>query len=207
MRRASGLNRLLLLLWIPVFSGCVTAPPDNVDNICEIFEQKRGWYGDARSAEKTWGSSVPVLMAFVHQESRFEAKAKPPRRKILGFIPGPRPSDSYGYSQALKSTWRDYERSAGRYGADRDDFGDAVDFVGWYNRQSERRNGIARNDSYRLYLAYHEGHGGYQRGSYRDKDWLTGVARKVEKRAGMYERQLAACRSRLKERRGWLGIF
>ncbi len=183
--------------------GCATKPPQDVNNICAIFEDKRGWYKDARKSEKRWGTPVPVMMAIVHQESRFVAKAKPPRKKILGFIPGPRPSDSYGYSQALKSTWESYERSAGRYGADRDDFADAIDFVGWYNHQSYRRNGIARTDDYRLYLAYHEGHGGYERGTYRNKDWLLGVARKVSDRSATYGRQLSGCQERLEKQGGW----
>jgi len=161
--------RPALLLCALAAGGCATHPPENIDDVCAIFSEKPRWYDDARDAEDAWGVPVPVLMAFLHQESRFVARAKPPRRKILGFIPGPRPSDAYGYSQALNATWRDYRRSAGRYGADRDDFGDAIDFVGWYNYQSRRRNGIAADDAYRLYLAYHEGHGGYARGTIRDK--------------------------------------
>lgn len=201
------LGRGLALLFIAGLAGCATSPPANVDNVCDIFDDKKGWYDDARDAEKTWGSPIPVLMAIVHQESRFQARAKPPRKKILGFIPGPRPSDSYGYSQALGSTWDAYKRSAGRYGADRDDFGDAIDFVGWYNHQSYQRNKIPRNDAYRLYLAYHEGHGGYARGSFRDKDWLVRVARKVDQRADRYTTQLAGCRKRLEDDRGWFNWF
>ncbi|MEO1078171.1 MAG: transglycosylase SLT domain-containing protein [Pseudomonadota bacterium] len=205
--RAAAPRLALAAALVVLLGACATSPPGNVDNICAIFDDKKGWYKDARKAEKRWGTSVPVLMAFVHQESRFVAKAKPPRKKILGFIPGPRPSDSYGYSQALKSTWASYERSAGRYGADRDDFGDAIDFVGWYNHQSYQRNGIGRNDAYRLYLAYHEGHGGYSRGTYRSKDWLQGVARKVSDRSGRYASQLASCQERLEKGRGWFGWF
>lgn len=197
----------VVVLAVLGLGACATSPPKDLNNICQIFHDKRGWYEDARDAEKAWGSSIPVLMAIVHQESRFVANAKPPRKKILGFIPGPRPSDSYGYSQALESTWEGYQRSAGRYGADRDDFGDALDFVGWYNHQSYRRNGIAKNDAYSLYLAYHEGHGGYERGSYRSKDWLQKVARKVSDRSALYERQLGACRGELEKGRAWFGWF
>lgn len=193
---------LVLLL-----AGCASRPPTNIDNVCRIFDDKKGWYEDAKTAQKSWGTPIPVLMAIVHQESGFRARAKPPRKRILGFIPGPRPSDSYGYSQALQSTWQAYKRSAGRYGADRDDFGDAMDFVGWYNHQSYRRNGIARDDAYRLYLAYHEGQGGYERGSYRSKPWLQAVARKVSDRALRYKAQLAGCQERLEERRGWFPWF
>jgi hypothetical protein len=196
------LTALCLLL-----AGCATTPPRDLDNLCEIFRDKGGWYDDARDASRRWDSPVPVMMAIMHQESRFVAKAKPPRKKIFGFIPGPRPSDSYGYSQALKSTWRSYERSAGNYGADRDDFGDAIDFIGWYNHQSNRRNGIRPDDAYRLYLAYHEGHGGFARGSFRNKDWLLSVARKVERRSSLYTGQLAACQEELEDDGWFFGWF
>jgi hypothetical protein len=120
----------------------------------------------------------------------------------LGFIPWTRPSDAYGYSQALDSTWEAYQRSAGRLGADRDDFADSIDFIGWYNQQSHLRNGIARGDTYRLYLAYHEGHGGFSRGSFRNKQWLMDVAGKVQRRAASYQSQLQGCEEDLKDR-GW----
>jgi hypothetical protein len=45
----------------------------------------------------------------------------------------------------------------------------AIDFIGWYNRQSYQRSNIALNDSYHLYLAYHEGHGGFNRRSFKGK--------------------------------------
>ncbi|MEM9256176.1 MAG: transglycosylase SLT domain-containing protein [Pseudomonadota bacterium] len=186
-----------------VLVGCATSPPRNVDNLCEIFREKDDWYEDAADARDEWGSSIPIMMAIVHQESRFQAKAKPPRTQILGFIPGPRKSSSYGYSQAKKSTWKEYKRNAGRYGADRDDFSDAIDFVGWYNYQSYRRSGISRSDPYRLYLAYHEGHGGYNRATYRNKEWLLGVARKVESRANRYQAQLNACEEDLQDTGWW----
>ena len=196
------MTRLMLLGALLLVTGCATAPPSQVDNICAIFYDKDDWYDDAAEASEDWGSPIPVMMAIMHQESRFVAKAKPPRKKILGFIPGPRPSDAYGYSQAKKSTWKNYKRSAGNYGADRDDFSDAIDFIGWYNYQSYKRNGIARDDAYRLYLAYHEGHGGYSRGSYRSKAWLLDVARKVDRRAASYAAQLRTCEEDLKDR-GW----
>ena len=195
-------RRLCLSLTLLLLVGCTTSPPSNPDNICDIFREKEDWYGDAVDARDNWGSPIPVMMAIMHQESRYVAKAKPPRKKIFGFIPGPRPSDAYGYSQAKKSTWKEYKRNAGNYGADRDDFSDAIDFIGWYNHQSKRRSGISKRDTYRLYLAYHEGHGGYNRGSYKSKGWLTDVARKVERRAGSYQQQLNSCEKSL-DKGGW----
>jgi len=197
----------LVALLAVATTACSTAPPSNVGDICSIFNEKNGWYDDAANSRKEWGSPISVMMAIMHQESKFNATAKPPRKKILGFIPGPRPSNAYGYSQALNSTWKGYERSAGRYGADRDDFSDAIDFIGWYNHQSFKRSGIAKTDAYRLYLAYHEGQGGYNRGSYRSKQWLIGVAKKVGSRAASYRSQLLRCEEELKDKGGFFNWF
>ena len=166
------------------------------------FREKSGWYGDAKDARARWGVPISVSMAFMYQESRFVATAKPPRKKIFGVIPGPRPSDSYGYSQAKEGTWDWYQRSTGNYGADRDDFGDAIDFIGWYNNVSNKELGISKQDTFRLYLAYHEGHGGYRKQSYRSKEWLIDVARKVDRQAQRYNSQLQGCAEEL-EPRGW----
>lgn len=201
------MTRLLLVVTLLGITGCATSPPRNLDDVCSIFREKKGWYDDALASQKNWGGDIAVLMAFVHQESRFVARARPPRRRILWIIPGPRPSDSYGYSQALESTWDAYKRSAGRYRANRAHFDDAVDFVGWYNHQSFLRSRIPKTDAYRLYLAYHEGHGGYNRGTYRNKDWLQRVARKVADRAARYREQLASCEGSLRRRGGLFGWF
>ena len=150
----------LMLLQAILITGCATKPPEKLDNVCDIFRDKDGWYEDAVASRQKWGVPVSVMMAFMHQESRFVAGAKPPRKQIWGFIPGPRPSDAYGYSQAKNSTWEWYKTKSGNHGADRDDFDDAIDFVGWYNHTTNKTNGIAKDDAFRLYLAYHEGHGG-----------------------------------------------
>jgi hypothetical protein len=197
-----AISTLLLLV------GCTTAPPTNLDDVCAIFDEKDGWYKSARNSAKRWQGDIGTMMAIMHQESRFEAKAKPPRKKILGFIPGFRPSNAYGYSQALTGTWDRYKREAGAYGADRDDFGDAIDFIGWYNRLSFRQNGVGATDARALYLNYHEGHGGYARGTYKSKSWLVGVAAKVNSRASRYRSQLQGCQARLdKANRGWFSWF
>ena len=195
------MKRFLLMMACVAAAGCTTSPPRDVNDICDIFHEKGGWYDDAVDSRDEWGTPIPVMMAMMYQESRFQAKARPPRKKIFGFIPGPRPSSAYGYSQAKKSTWKEYKSSAGNYGADRDDFGDAIDFIGWYNYKSKKRSGISRTDAYRLYLAYHEGHGGYNRGTYRSKKWLVDVARKVERKATTYQQQLNGCEDGLES--GW----
>jgi hypothetical protein len=191
----------LLILIVLMVSGCTTTPPTDVENICSIFREKDGWYGDADDARDRWGSPIPVMMAIMHQESKFRHQAKPPRKKILWVIPGPRPSSSYGYTQALDETWDVYMRDAGNYGADRDDFGDSIDFVGWYNHQTYRRNGVKKTDAYHLYLAYHEGQGGFKRRSFKNKQWLKGVSKKVSRQSARYTKQLNGCEEELDT--GW----
>lgn len=189
---------LLFFLLLALLSACTVIPPKNQHNLCEIFRDKDDWYDDAAKARARWNSPIPVMMAIMHQESRFQQKAKPARTKILGFIPGPRPSDAYGYSQAKDATWDWYMRSSGNYGADRDDFADAIDFIGWYNYVSRQRCSIRPDDPYHLYLAYHEGHGGFNRRSFKNKAWLKKVAKKVSARSRRYTTQLNACEEELK---------
>ena len=198
---------MYLSLALLAVSACTATPPRDVNNICAIFQEKEDWYEDAAEARDAWGSPIPVMMAIIYQESRFQADARPPRRKILGFIPGTRPSNAYGYPQAKTGTWKDYKKDAGGFSADRDDFADAIDFVGWYNHLSGKRSGISPQDTYGLYLAYHEGHGGYNRSTYLKKQWLMDVARKVETRAGSYKVQLTGCEEELKSSVGFFGWF
>ena len=202
------INRLnvRVMVLLPILSGlvgCVTTQPENSENICQVFDEKRGWYKDAKKASRRWGVDITVMMAFMHQESSFKARAKPPRTKILWVIPGPRPASAYGFAQATKETWRSYQKSTGRGGADRNDFGDAIDFIGWYNDQSQRKNKIEKSDAYHLYLAYHEGQGGFAKRSYKNKQWLKDVATKVSKRSGMYRTQLNNCEAKFN--RGFFG--
>lgn len=188
---------------ISLLGGCVTTPPKSTDNICKVFEQKRGWYKDAAKAANKWNTNIALLMAFIHRESDFVSNAKPPRRKLLWVIPWTRLSDAYGYAQARDATWDMYERAEGGIFASRNDFGDAVDFVGWYNNLSAKKCRISRTNPYKLYLAYHEGQGGYNRGTYRNKKAVKQYATKVKNRAASYAVQLKQCEAELKKRR-WL---
>lgn len=192
-------------LGLIALAGCANTPPANTDNICAIFNEKHNWYEQASEAAEKWDSEIPILLAFVYKESSFVANAKPPRRKILWVIPGPRLSDAYGYAQVKDSTWDWYKSDAGSWFASRDDFADAVDFIGWYNKQSAKRCKISTRDPYRLYLAYHEGQGGYNRGSYRKKPQVQRYAKVVAERARRYQTQLNLCEAKLKKR-GWFSF-
>ena len=189
-----SMKRIVIALFICALSACTAMPPRNSDNLCATFKEKDDWYDDTQHSYKKWGIPIPVQMAIMHQESHFVADAKPPRIWLLGFIPWFRPSSAYGYAQALDQTWQDYIDKTGSWMADREDFGDASDFIGWYCAVSHNQLGIATGDAKNLYLAYHEGNAGYRRKTYLNKSGLTRVAEKVANRARLFKSQLEGCK-------------
>jgi|TARA_B100000686_G_scaffold294507_1_gene324759 hypothetical protein len=181
----------------------MTTLPKDPENLCAIFKEKPSWYRSIKRSEKRWNIQAPMIMSVLYRESSYRKKAKPPRTKLLGMVPWRRPSSAYGFAQATNETWFDYRKATGRRFADRDDFGDAVDFVGWYLDRSSRTLGINRNDAKQLYLSYHEGLSGYRAGSWRKKTWLLGAAAKVQNKKVLYSQQLTTCRQSLNRKR-WL---
>ena len=176
-------------------AGCASAPPKSQRDICAVFEQEPDWYDHARKSEKKWGTPIHVLMSFVRHESSYRSRAKPARKKIW-FIPLGRPSSAKGYAQAQDPVWGEYQKERGRLFRTRSDMGDALDFIGWYNHKTWKGLGISRSDARNLYLAYHEGRGGYRRGTWKNKPGVQRTAARVAETAGRYKGQLARCESR-----------
>lgn len=200
------LRAFLVFLIASQLIACATSPPSNPDNLCDIFYEKRDWYEAAVETRERWGVPVQIPMAIMYQESRFQYDAQPPMEYFLWIIPIGRASDAYGYSQAKTPVWGEYQDDAGGMFAERDDFEDAIDFVGWYMNRTAKINNVSKWDAYAQYLNYHEGQGGYRRGSYKSKPWLTQVARKVEARSKRYGEQYWGCKDDLAE--GWFwGMF
>ena len=148
--------------------------------------------GDVLGLQTPTGALGPVL-ALPDRHGGFEG-VDPEASCLEGVIPMGRQSSAYGFSQALDGTWDEYRDATGNRGARRDNIRDATDFMGWYMNESQRRNGIPLSDARRQYLAYHEGHTGYARGTYNRKSWLLRVSSEVAQRARTYESQLATCR-------------
>ena len=69
-------------------SGCLSTPAREVSNVCNLLDEKVSWYRAAKLSEEKWKVPMHLQLAIIHQESRFASKAKPPRNKIFGFIPG-----------------------------------------------------------------------------------------------------------------------
>ena len=186
---------LLIVFLSTALSGCFSTPAVEVSNICNLMDEEVSWYRSVKASEKKYGSPAHVQLAIMYQESRFASDAKPPRQKLFGVVPWFRQSSAYGFAQAKDGTWEWYQLKTGNKDADRDDFDDAADFVGWYINQSSKLSGIAKSDAYNQYLAYHEGHGGFNKKSYLTKDWLMKVAKGVERNAKRYQQQLNQCGS------------
>ena len=184
---------LMALILTACGGGSPNQPPRNLDDACAIVKDRPGWLKDMQSTQRKWGVPVAVQMATIYQESKFVGDARTPIRYKAGVIPVGRQSSAYGYAQAIDSTWEWYQREEGGRRAKRTDFGDATDFIGWYFNESNERLGLSRWDAYRQYLAYHDGHTGYKRGTYRSKTWLVNIARTVEERAITYDMQLQTC--------------
>ncbi len=200
-------NRYVKILYLLIITfslqSCMTTPPESPDNICKIFKEKKSWYKAAIQAEKRWKIPPYVLMSFVFQESSYRANAKPERDKLLGFIPWFRPSSAKGYSQALTKTWDDYMDETGNSRAKRNNFKDSTDFIGWYASKGYYQ-GFEKTDARSLYLAYHEGYGGFEKRTYRKKQWLIAVSDRVQARSSMYQQQYWGCAEDLKKKRFWI---
>jgi hypothetical protein len=151
-------------------AGCATSPPQEPDDLCAIFKEHRSWYEAAVDTREKWGVPVHVPLAMMYQESSFKHNAAPPMEYFLGFIPTGRASDAYGYAQAKTMTWDDYVRETGNSWSSRSDFDDAMDFMGWFIYKTHKINGVSKWDAKNQYLNYHEGWGGYKRGSYKAKN-------------------------------------
>ncbi len=188
-----------LLLCVGLLAGCGTQSPEiknlpqkNTHDICVLIKRKPQWYRLAQTAAKRWDTSPHILLAIIQKESGFKYNARP-LCTSKGFKQKKYRSSAYGFAQALDGTWSDYCRHIGKRGARRDNFEDCVHFIGWYNDRSTRQCRIRKNDSYNLYLAYHEGHRGYNKRTHRKKKAILHYARGVAAQARAYEKQLKQC--------------
>ncbi len=197
------MKKLIVFALAILLSGCFSTPAREVIDICQLLDEKVSWYQAAKQSEEKHQAPMHLQMAIIYQESHFASRAKPPRKTYLGFIPGARPSSAFGFAQAKTETWEWYQLMTGNKDASRSNFADSVDFVGWYVTQSKKLSNISKSDAYNQYLAYHEGHNGFNKKNYENKPWLLKVAKQVEKKSNDFKRQLSKCRTHLDKNRVW----
>jgi hypothetical protein len=71
----------------------------------------------------------------------------------------------------------------------------SVDFIGWYTNKTEKILKISKKDSFRQYIAYHEGWGNYK--NYKKNAKVVSLAKRVEQQENKYKKQLYDCKKRL----------
>ena len=183
----------LFLLFV-LITSC-SSVPKNTTNSCSIFNERYLWYKHAKKTEKKWGTPVYLQLAIIKMESSFDRFAKPPRQKLFKVVPYRRPSSSFGYSQAVKGTWKQYKLETGNKFATRSRFKDSVDFIGWYTNKTETILKISKKDAFKQYIAYHEGWGNFK--NYRSNKKVINLAKRVEKQSNIYKQQLSKCKNSL----------
>tara|TARA_Y100001970_G_scaffold290981_1_gene426540 strand:+ start:2422 stop:3021 length:600 start_codon:yes stop_codon:yes gene_type:complete len=183
-------KKIIFILLLFLISSC-SSVPKNTSNSCSIFSEKYLWYKHAKKAEQKWGTPISLQLAIIKMESDFDMLAKPPRQKIFKVIPYKRPSSSFGYSQAVKGTWRQYKNETGNKLAIRNRFKDSVDFIGWYTNKTKKILNVPLSDSYRQYIAYHEGWGNFK--NYKKNQKVMLLAKKVDKYSNKFKSQLRKC--------------
>jgi len=193
------LRSYAFLAALVLLSSCAGGdkPPSTTVDACRMQAERPHWFKAMKRTEAKYGVPVSVQLATISRESSFVHDARPMKKEKGFFFTREVPrSSALGYSQAIDGTWEWYQRDTGRRRADRRDFADSSDFIGWYMSLNKRVNGISTRDAYNQYLAYHDGQAGYARGSYHGKPWLPPVARDVQSWADRYEAQLQACPTR-----------
>ena len=183
-----------LLIFLFLISAC-SSIPSNTSDSCSIFNERYLWYKYAKKSEQKWGTPIYLQLAIIKMESGFDWLAKPPRQKLFKVVPYKRLSSSFGYSQAVKGTWKQYKTETGNKFATRTRFKDSVDFIGWYTTKTEKMLKVSKTDAFKQYIAYHEGWGNYK--NYRNNNKVINLAKNVEKQSNIYKKQLSDCKNSL----------
>ena len=182
-------------LVIFILTSSCSSIPKNTSDVCSIFNERYLWFKYAKKTENKWGTPIYLQLAIIKMESDFNWLANPAREKLFNIIPYKRPSSSFGYSQAVKGTWKQYKSETGNNLAVRTRFKDSVDFIGWYTNKSSKILKISKKDAFRQYLAYHEGWGNYK--NYKKNSKVIFLAKKVQKYSNKYKKQLRICEKNL----------
>lgn len=150
------------------------------DSICSVLKQHPAWLQAVQDTAKQWGIPANVQLAIVKEESDFQANAKNPE------------STATGFAQVIDKSWDAYE-TATDHQYSRNDFRAAIGYIGWYAAQVQKYAKVNPSNAFGLYLAYHEGIGGYHHLATHPKPDVTRLAQNVAENAQLYSQQLVTC--------------
>ncbi len=150
-------------------------------DICQIIKQHPSWYQDAQKVFKKTQVPVYVQFAIIEKESHFKNNAHNIR------------STAFGYAQVVDEIWDKFKTDTHSTKARRDNFDDAVRFIGWYATQMQQQLHISPKNAYALYLAYHDGADGYLKVQHKKSASSKALALNVAKIARSYQNQLKSC--------------
>ena len=139
-----------------IFTAC-SSVPKNTKIVVRFLKKDICGINMLSLRMKKWGAPIHLQLAFIKGKSDFNWLAKPPRENYLKLYPFKRPSTSFGYSQAVEGTWKQYKKETDNPLATRARFKDSVDFIGWYINKTSKILKISKKDPYRQYLAYYKG--------------------------------------------------
>jgi hypothetical protein len=154
-------------------------------DMCALLAANPGWTQVLDDVEQRWGVTPGVVLAIIDQESRFVPAARGPGAD------GADPERNFGYAQANRRTWHWFLRDSGWAGSrSRTDFEASAHFIGWHFASHTDDIDAPASDTYRHYLVYKQGLGGYRRGP---SQGARQIARTVVARAQRAQSQLTGC--------------
>lgn len=156
-----------------LFTGCFGSGAKPIEpDICEVLDENDEWLQPIADAQSTYGTPVSLTLSLLEQPlSNLD------KHHVL-----PRTSD-----------WDEYRVRTENWAASPQNIHDAVDFIGWFSRESVIKNQISWENVSAHYLAYRLGHGGYYRYDVLKYPELQIQAKQVEKRSFRWQQSLQRC--------------
>ena len=188
---------IVKLLLFCFLTACSTEKVSKTDDVCTVFNKNYDWYRAAYHAQKKHNIDANIIMAVMAQESNYIYNARPSKHYVFNFIPWGYKTSARGYAQIIDGAWDDYKKENNKWFPSRHSFNDASDYIGWYLNKASNNLKIKRNDSYHLYLAYHQGLSGYKRHEEKHNQKLDLIAKKVQRNTFRYQKEFKQCQNTL----------
>lgn len=154
-------------------AGCFGSSSKPQLVICEELDDTEEWIEPAIEVQQLYGT--PIALTLVLLELPLSELDKPHVR--------PRAAD-----------WDEFRIRTERWGADPVVVEDAVHFLGWFTRETVRRNNVSWNNASEHYLALRLGHGEYHRLQANKYPQLAQQALAIQYRHDSWQRELHSCK-------------